>query len=136
MPAFSQTSIERLQTCEPRIQRVMNRVVRTIDCTVQEGRRGQEEQEAAFNAGNSKLHWPHGPHNGSPSRAVDVVPYPLDWDIEKSDVMIRWLQLAYAIRTAAQYEGVKLRHGADWNRNGAFDDKFADWPHWELDDEG
>lgn len=134
MPGFSIQSKERLQTCDPRIQRVFNDVIKTLDCTIQEGRRGQEEQDAAFAAGTSKLKWPNGPHNGNPSRAVDVVPYPLDWDVEKPEVRIRWLELAYCIRTCAQNQGVRLRHGADWNRNGAFDDKFADWPHWELDD--
>jgi hypothetical protein len=134
MPAFSPQSEEKLFSCDPRLQRVLRDAVQVYDCTVQEGHREQAEQDAAFAAGTSKLKWPDGPHNGRPSRAADVVPYPLDWAIEKPAVRLRWLELAYAIKTAAERQGVRLRHGADWNRNGVFDDKFADWPHWELDD--
>lgn len=63
-----------------------------------------------------------------PSLAVDIVPYPIDWnDLE------RFKTLAAVVMECAKQEGVKLRHGADWNGNGRTDDeRFHDWPHFEL----
>ncbi len=38
-------------------------------------------------------------------------------------------------RAEADKLGVKVRWGADWNRNGDWrDEKFRDWPHFELDE--
>lgn len=133
MPTFSAESEAKLQTCDVRLQDVFHEVIKVVDCTVQTGHRGEEEQEKAFQEGRSKLHYPNGNHNATPSNAVDVAPYPVDWNINDPAVRVKWLELAYAVRTVAQYLGVKLRHGADWNRNGAFDDAFADWPHWEIE---
>ena len=50
-----------------------------IDCSVLCGHRGEEDQNKAYDSGNSKVKWPNGRHNKKPSIAVDVAPYPIDW---------------------------------------------------------
>lgn len=55
MPVFSKASKERLSTCHPDLQRVMNEAIKITDFTVLEGHRGKAAQDAAFAAGNSKI---------------------------------------------------------------------------------
>lgn len=79
MPTFSKISKDRLATCDERLQKVFNEVVKYFDCTIVQGHRGQAEQDAAYASGKSQLKWPNGNHNKFPSKAVDVMPYPIDW---------------------------------------------------------
>lgn len=58
----------------------MLNVVKRFDITVLCGHRGEAEQNAAYAAGNSKLKWPNSKHNKTPSEAVDIVPYPINWE--------------------------------------------------------
>ena len=41
---------------------------------------GKRKQDRHFREGRSKVKFPDGKHNVMPSRAVDVVPYPIDWE--------------------------------------------------------
>ena len=75
MPYFSYNSKARLATCDQRLQDLFNEIIKEYDCAILCGHRTKEEQEKAFDAGNSKLHFPRSRHNKSPSIAVDVVPY-------------------------------------------------------------
>lgn len=60
--------------------------------------------------------------------AVDVAPLPLDWNDLKAFDRVGFLMLR-----AAQIEGVSIRWGADWNRNGRLREKGeTDSPHFEL----
>jgi peptidoglycan L-alanyl-D-glutamate endopeptidase CwlK len=79
MPKFSQESFSKLSTCHPELQVLFYEVIKHFDCQILEGYRNQEDQEKAFEAGATKLHWPDGRHNHQPSMAVDVAPYPVDW---------------------------------------------------------
>lgn len=80
MFSYGKTSIKRLKTCHPLLQLVMNRVIVAYDCTILCGYRGESEQKQAFDAGRSQVNWPDSNHNREPSLAVDVAPWPLDWD--------------------------------------------------------
>ena len=80
MPKFGKRSKERLATCDERLQKVFNEVINYVDCSVLEGHRGEREQNKYFAEGKSKVQYPLGRHNANPSRAVDVVPYPIDWN--------------------------------------------------------
>ena len=53
MPSFSAKSAGKLATCDERLQRVFNEVVRHFDCTVLTGRRGETEQNEKFDQGLS-----------------------------------------------------------------------------------
>ena len=81
MPKFGKKSLEKLNTCDKRLQLVLNEVIKTVDCSVLEGHRGEQRQNKLYDEGKTKLKFPNGRHNASPSRAVDVVPYPIDWEV-------------------------------------------------------
>ena len=128
MPRFGKKSRERLATCDERLQRVFNEVINYVDCSVLEGHRSAERQDKLFEEGKTKVKYPNGRHNANPSRAVDVVPYPIDWkDRERFHLFAGFvLGIAYSMDIA-------LRWGGDWNQNFEVDDnQFDDFPHFEL----
>lgn len=126
---FSQRSLDRLATCDERLRRVMTAALEGApsDFTILCGHRTEAEQAAACAAGNSKTPWPKSKHNSLPSRAVDVAPYPIDWND-----LGRFRDLAHHVMEVAAELGVRLRWGGDFNMNGKPDDKFVDMPHFEL----
>lgn len=131
MNKFSQKSLERLNTCHPDLQKVFNKVIENYDCTIICGHRGKDEQDEAVRLGNSKLEWPNSKHNQLLSLAVDVAPYPLDWNDTS-----RFYHFAGYVLAVANLMGVKLRWGGDWNGDLKFrDEKFKDLPHFELVEE-
>jgi peptidoglycan L-alanyl-D-glutamate endopeptidase CwlK len=128
MYKFSQRSKERLLTCHPDIIRVMKEVIKGVDCTILEGHRPQEKQDDVYSKGLSKVKWPHSKHNASPSLAVDVAPYPIDWN----DTQRFYYFGGYVLGVADQL-GVNLRWGGDWDGdNDLSDQHFMDLVHWEL----
>lgn len=130
MPAFGKSSLDKLATCDPRLQKVFNEVIKHFDCTVIEGHRGEEAQNKAFAEGKSKLKYPQGKHNKTPSLAADVLPYPIDWNDTN-----RMRYFAGFVVGIAATMGIKLRWGGDWNQNTELkDNSFNDLPHFELAD--
>jgi peptidoglycan L-alanyl-D-glutamate endopeptidase CwlK len=128
MPSFSKTSLEKLTTCDERLQRVMKEVVKHFDCTILCGHRGQVEQDEAFRTGASKLKWPNGQHNKSPAKAVDAVPFPINWNDTNQ---MRYFA-GFVVGIAASM-GIKLRWGGDWNSDRDLKDQtFHDLPHFEI----
>lgn len=133
MPKFSKASLDKLSTCHPDLQRVFKEVIKTIDCTIIEGHRGKEAQDAAFKAGNSNVKWPNGNHNAKPSNAVDVAPYPINWDVTDQENIKKWFYFIGFVMATAKAMNVKIRCGADWNGNLVFtDQKLIDLPHFEI----
>lgn len=134
MPKFSKSSFSKLTTCHKDLQVLFFEVIKSFDCTILEGYRNQEDQEAAFAAGNSKLHYPHGKHNNQPSLAVDVAPYPLDW---KNISRFYWFAgYVMGIAQRLKDEGKishAIRYGGDWDNDMEIEeDKFTDLVHFEL----
>lgn len=128
MPKFGKKSEERLATCHVDIQRLFNEVIKHYDCTVTCGHRGKDEQDEAVRTGVSKLAWPNSKHNSLPSKAVDVVPFPIDWED-----MSRFYHFGGFVLAVAKQLGIKIRWGGDWNGDLKFrDEKFKDLPHFEL----
>ena len=128
MASFSKSSLAKLETCDPRIKSVMLEVVRGFDCTIICGHRGEEEQNKHFNSGNSKLRYPNSKHNKTPSIAVDVAPYPIDWNDTA-----RFRYFAGYVRGVAAMMGVRLRWGGDWDMDNQLSDNgFNDLVHFEL----
>lgn len=128
MPAFSKSSLDRLATCHPKLQALMNEVIKYEDCVILCGHRGQAEQDQAFRDGKSKLKWPQGKHNTLPSNAVDIAPYPLDWNDH-----LAFARLAGYVQAIADGMGIAVRWGGDWNGNGkSKDERFLDLVHFEL----
>ena len=128
MPRFGRKSRERLSTCDNRLQDVFNEVIKTVDCSVIEGHRSKERQNKLYEEGKTKVRYPDGRHNASPSRAADVVPYPIDWNDRE-----RFHLFAGFVIGIAKSMGIKLRWGGDWNMNWEVDDnKFDDFPYFEI----
>lgn len=110
------------------LQQLFTEVVKTYDCTVLEGHRNEADQNAAFESGKSKLKFPDGKHNGVPSLAVDVAPYPIDWNNTK-----RFYHFAGYVQGIAKMKGIKIRWGGDWDKDYDLDDQtFNDLVHFEL----
>jgi peptidoglycan L-alanyl-D-glutamate endopeptidase CwlK len=106
----------------------MNEVVKHFDCTIIEGHRNEQKQNEAFASGHSKLKWPNGNHNSMPSKAVDVIPFPIDWNDRE-----RMTLFAGFVMGIAQGMGIDIRWGGDWNENTQVkDNKFDDLVHFEV----
>jgi hypothetical protein len=128
MASFSQTSKDRLGTCNAKLQAIFNEVVKTFDCTVLIGHRNQADQHTAFVTGHSKLDWPNGNHNSMPSNAVDVAPFPIDWTDRE-----RLTLFAGYVLGVAHGMGYTVRWGGDWNQNTQVkDNSFDDLVHFEI----
>ena len=128
MAKFGKKSKKNLSTCHEDLQKVFNEVIKYVDCSVLEGHRSEERQEQLFSEGKTKVHYPKGRHNSKPSRAVDVVPYPIDWNDRE-----RFHLFSGFVIGLARGMGITLRWGGDWNMNFEVDDnKFDDFPHFEL----
>lgn len=134
MPNLSDKSIAFLNTCDERLRRVVYEAIKLMNFAVIEGHRNQEEQHADFLKGASKLDWPDSPHNDTPSRAVHLVPYPLDWDDWKKFYYLGGLIVAVGDRL-----GIKVRWGGDWkgdqSMNETFDHPLNDLCHFEVEKE-
>jgi len=126
MPKFSRRSLIQLGSCHIVLQRLMKRVIERTDFSVICGFRNQQEQDKAYADGRSKLKFPHSKHNTSPSLAVDIVPFPVDWD----DID-RFKELAAIVKEewSTMPESEKLRYELVWGGDWA---TFRDLPHWEI----
>ena len=128
MYKFGKTSQERLETCHEKIQEILNEAIQIVDFTVLCGHRGEAEQQDAFHKGMSKVQFPNSKHNTRPSLAVDIAPYPIDWNNTE-----RFVHLIGIIRGIAHMKGIEIRTGIDWDCDGDITDhSFMDYPHWEL----
>ena len=71
-------------------------------------------------SGDENAIYPTSKHNRNPSEAVDLVPYPIDWnDID------RFKDLAVRFKRIAEEKGIEISAGADWKL-------FKDYPHFEI----
>ena len=128
MPHFGWRSKKRLKTCDEDLIFLFEEVVKYFDCSVLEGHRGKRLQNKYFKEGKSKLRFPEGNHNKKPSKAIDVAPYPIDWDDRE-----RMTYFAGFVKGMASALGIPIRWGGDWNNNTEVkDNNFDDLPHFEL----
>jgi len=128
MPTFSKISKDRLATCHDDLQRLFNEVIKHWDCTIVCGHRGKEDQDKAFADGKSKVKWPNGKHNKFPSLAVDVMPYPIDWNDTKRNFAFAGFVLGIATMM-----GISVRGGHDFDGDHNLNEGDSwDVPHWEL----
>jgi len=132
---FSQTSSKRLSTCDPRLQKLFNEVIKTIDCTIACGFRNRDEQEKMYNKGLSQKKWPDSKHNQRPSLAVDVYPYinnkMINGDYPKEVGQIKYF--AGQVIQIARYLEIPIIWGGDWNNDGnTINNGFNNLGHYEL----
>ena len=128
MPRFGRKSKERLASCDPMLQKLFNEVIKHVDCSVLEGHRGEERQNKFYDEGKSKVRYPNGRHNANPSLAVDVTPYPVDWEDRERQTLFAGFVLGIA-----RGLGITIRWGGDWDMDfDVQDNKFDDFPHFEI----
>lgn len=130
MPKFGKRSRDRLKGVDAKLVNVLNEVVKYFDITIIEGLRSQERQDQLVAEGLSKTKF--GKH--VQGKAVDVCPYPIDWDSRDDFHYLGGFVLAVASQM-----GVKVRWGGDWNASSLYkgqrttkDNKFDDLVHFEL----
>ncbi len=134
MPFFSPQSYNQLSTCHPDLQILFNEVIKYVDCKVIEGHRGQEAQDKAYADGKSKLKWPNGNHNKTPSDAVDVYPWPIQINNTKRFYYFAGFVMGIAAKLKAEGK-IKhdIRYGGDWDRDyDPSDQQFVDLVHFEV----
>jgi peptidoglycan L-alanyl-D-glutamate endopeptidase CwlK len=132
MPKFGKRSLARLNTCDAEIQVLFEEIVKHFDCTVLCGHRPKDKQDdlQGYDPPRTKVSWPNSKHNSNPSRAVDVAPYPIDWEDRE-----RFHLFAGFVLGVSEMLGVRLRWGGDWDSDLEVDDNdFDDLPHFELVD--
>lgn len=136
MPKFSKRSKDNLATADTKLQQLFNAVIEEFDCTVIYGYRTPEEQFELFKKGREKKDgwWvktgktvtnldgsiKKSKHNYYPSKAVDVVPFPLDWNDINSFKL-----LAKVVKEKALELNIEITWGGDWV-------SLKDYPHWEI----
>jgi len=128
MAKFGKSSRKRLETCDEKLQMLFNEVIKAFDCSIMVGHRGEDDQNKAYAEGNSQLRWPKGKHNKKPSIAVDVAPYPIDWEDRE-----RFSYFAGFVKGVAWRLNIPIRWGGDWDGdNDLSDNNFDDLVHFEL----
>ena len=144
MANFGKSSMSRLMTCERDIQTIFLAVVKVYDCSVIFGIRTPETQFELYKKGREEVNgeWvvkdsdkvvtfkdgfkKLSRHNYEPSRAADVVPYPIDWkDINK---MFQLNGVVQAVQSQLLEQG-KITKTLEWGGNWR---SFKDYPHYQL----
>ena len=148
---LSQRSLNKLVGVDERLQRVVKRAIQLSkqDFMVLEGVRTRQQCMINYGKGRTiaqcvakgvpaqyanpkaaKVTWLNNPFASKhvEGKAVDLVPYPVDWnDLKKFDA------IAKAMLQAAKELNVPVRWGADWNGNGKPRERGeSDSPHFEI----
>lgn len=136
--ALGAKSKERLVGVHPKLVEVVEMAIQLTkqDFMVLEGVRTPERQKELYAQGRTKpgpkVTWTLASNHfinkaTGYGHAVDLVPFPVDWSHKKLDVVSK------AMFAAADTLGVKIRWGADWDRDGNPREKGeADSPHFEI----
>lgn len=130
---LGKTSLSRLQGVDETLVNVVKRAIEIseVDFTVMEGVRTLERQRELYAQGRTApgkiVTWTMKSRHIE-GKAVDLVPYPLDWnDLEKFN------KIKDAMFQAARELDVNLRWGADWDGDGHYREKGEyDSPHFEI----
>jgi hypothetical protein len=130
MPTFSKSSLDKLKTCDPKLQKLFNEVIKYFDCVIICGYRGKEEQNDAYNRGKSKVQFPNSKHNSLPSKAIDVAPFidgKISWDSRQCSYF------GGLVKGISIMLGIDIIWGGNWsNNNNLNSNKFNDLVHFQL----
>ena len=148
---LSKRSLSRLAGVDDKLVAVVKRAIEIsdVDFMVLEGVRTKEQCMINYGKGRNasqcsakgvpakyaqpsaaKVTWLNNPFASKhvSGKAVDLVPYPVDWnDLKKFDA------IAKAMLQAAKELGVPVRWGADWDGDGKPRERGeSDSPHFEI----
>lgn len=150
MPKFGTKSTNKLLTTEKDIQTIMNEVIKIYDITVLYGERTPEKQFELYKKGRKLINnkWiidnkeevvthcdgtiKKSNHNYTPSRAIDIVRWPIDF--KDINACFQIAGIVYGISEQLYNQGKithKIKWGGDWGKLG----KKPSWPdylHFEL----
>jgi len=135
MPKFSQNSFSKLVTCHADLQTLFFDVIKYYDCTILEGHRTEEQQEKYFAEGKTKLHYPFGKHDSQPSMAVDVTPYPINFDDNELGTWFGGFVMGIAQKLKEEGKMThSVRWGGSWDGLGKLNTPgmLHDLVHFEL----
>ena len=148
---LSQKSLDKMNGVDERLQRVVKRAIQLSkqDFMVLEGVRTRQQCMINYGKGRTiaqcvakgvpaqyanpnaaKVTWLNDPFASKhvTGKAVDLVPYPVDWnDLKKFDV------IAQAMLQASKELSIPIRWGADWDGDGKPRERGeSDSPHFEI----
>jgi peptidoglycan L-alanyl-D-glutamate endopeptidase CwlK len=128
MYKFGKRSRARLKGVDSRLVNVLNELIKVMDVTIIEGVRSAETQNKYFKDGKSKLDGINKKSNHQLGKAVDLAPYPINW--EESN---RFYYMGGMMRGIAKQLNLKIRWGGDWDSDGETKDQtFMDLVHIEI----
>jgi len=121
---FGKRSRDRLRGVDSRLVNVLNELIKIMDVTVIEGLRSAERQEELLRKGATKVKY----SKHMEGKAVDIAPYPIDWDDRE-----RFHYMGGMIRGIAKALNLNVRWGGDWDSDGEIkDNNFDDLVHIEI----
>ena len=124
MYKFGKRSRDRLKGVDSRLVNVLNELIKIMDVTVIEGLRSAERQKELLAKGATKVKY----SKHMEGKAVDIAPYPIDWDDRE-----RFHYMGGMIRGIAKALNLNIRWGGDWDSDGEIkDNKFDDLVHIEI----
>lgn len=128
MGSFSKKSLVLLSECDERLVSICNEVIKIYDFSILVTYRGEDEQNKAYIEKKSKFKFPNSKHNKVPSLAIDIAPFPIDFNDTN-----RFFYLAGLMMATAKKLGVEIRWGGDFNMNNNFkDSQLVDLVHFEI----
>lgn len=136
--ALGQTSLTRLQGVHPDLVKVLKRAIAITpqDFMVLEGVRTPARQKELYAQGRTKpgniVTWTlksnHFVQGDGYGHAVDLVPYPVDWNTAS-----KFRAIADAMIKASKDLGIPIRWGGNWDGDDRPGEKGeTDGPHFEL----
>lgn len=129
---FSKTSLGRLEGVHPHLQDLCFSLLNHHDILVVYGVRTQAQQLLMVQKGLSKtMNSKHLIQSDGFAHAVDIAPYPLDWNNSKRFYWVAGMMEVLANQQLP--EGWVLRWGGNWDMDEDLDDQsFMDLVHFEL----
>jgi len=130
MYKYGKRSKSRMKGIDPRLKEVLDHLIEIMDVTIIEGVRSAKKQAEYFKNGKSKIDGKSKKSQHQKGKAVDLAPYPIDWDDRD-----RMHYMGGMLRGIGHMLGYKLRYGGDWDGDGVTkDNKFDDLVHIEIRD--
>lgn len=120
---WGKKSTELLATCDKRLQELAYMMLdrSDFDLTITCGYRTEDEQNEAYKNGKSRARFGESKHNTFPSKAIDICPYPINWDTKD----IRWQEMALNAMWCAGKLGIEIVWGGSFK-------SIKDLPHFQI----